>query len=149
MTVDDIKQTILQVRRSSCKWQSRRDRNSTNLSQFFLTSDCVWVAGGGLVFPFNFHRLPSLIQLVAVEYKSRLTLNLSSKTAPPGNDWSKSLLPIIQLVPDPETGIVITEIFEDYINYLLTYWSTELIFKFCDCIFFINCNRRTITEWCF
>ena len=141
MTVDDIKQTILQVRRSSCKWQSRRDRNSTNLSQFFFTSDCVCV-GGGVIFPFNFHHLPSFIQLVAVEYKSRLTLNLSSKTAPAGNDWSKSLLPIIQLVPDPETGVVIKQIFEDHINYLLTYWSTnllstELIFKFCDCILFI------------
>ena len=52
---------------------------------FFYIGLCVG-KGGGVVFPFNFHRLPSLIQLVAVEYKSRLTLNLSSKTAPPGND---------------------------------------------------------------
>ena len=44
-----------------------------------------------------------------------VTLNLSSKTAPEGNDWSKSLLPIIQVLPDPETVVSISQIlFTEY-----------------------------------
>ena len=45
-----------------------------------------------------------------------MTLNLSSKTAPEGNDWSKSLLPIIQLLPDPETvGSISQILFREYL----------------------------------